>query len=213
MKNYRLLNLVTAALLSVTVGCNMPLSNTGESISDIAAQEEEVVLEPEEIGSAEEQEMGSITVHVVDSLDYVTATIDCDTIQTIYMPFYEHFPTMVSKMQADFDNECDYWDVAGGSNTTATISVSYSFYTEYTPKPRCELKMQIDILYGFSQVPVVHNSLLGDVPFELEDYIYSAPAHVFTLPGETQTIIEGMFTLSITPDDFTIPTWTGCLYQ
>jgi hypothetical protein len=218
MKNYRNLSLLALGLLLLTSACNLPFLDTGLPLSENVDQEE-IVLGPEEINSAEYLEMGSITINVVNTFDDGTSTINCDTLQTLYLPFDQHFPGQVSKMKVPDNIECEASLFRSGyttATTSATIPVTYTFDYEFTPKPRCDLKIQVDILYAFSQVTMLHDSALGDIPVEGglgEDYFQSVPAHIFTLPGEKQTIIEDMVTLSITPDDFVIPAWTGCTYQ
>ena len=57
----------------------------------------EIKLEPEEIGSADEEEIGSIVITLVHSLDAGLTFVKCNTTETIWLQFFKNLPGHVSK--------------------------------------------------------------------------------------------------------------------
>lgn len=182
--------------------------------------EGDIVLTEEVFQSVEAEEVGSVTLDVVYNFTDGVSYVDCNTTHTVWLQFYENYPDMVSKNKQDYEEvmceaELIRTGVIGSASTTGTLPVTYTFNTQFAPYPKCELTVQVDLLAAFSQVTVLHDSALGDIPTPDgigDDLVVSFPSHVFKTSGEPFTVIEGLVTLKITPGDYVIPSWTRCVY-
>ncbi|KAF0112534.1 MAG: hypothetical protein FD147_130 [Chloroflexi bacterium] len=209
--------LLVAALFLLTNACDRKVQ---VPVPDVPDPEEEIIMTEEVFQPADEEEVGSITLNIVNSFTDGLSYINCDTTHTIWMQFYENFPKLVSKNKKAYEEVvCDVelirTGVIGSASTTAIIPVTYTFNTQFSPYPKCELTLQVDTHFAFSQIKVLHDSMLGDVPLPDglgDDLITVFPAHVFRSSGEAYTVIEGLVTLKMTPDDYVIPSWTKCVY-
>jgi len=218
MTSKTILWLAAAVLLLLMSAC-VPVVPV--PVPEVPDTEEEIVLTEEVFQSVEVEEVGSITLNVVNSFTDGVSVINCDTMHTIWLQFYENYPNLVSKNTQDYEEvmcEVSLIRTGGGgsASTTGSIPVTYTFNTQFAPHPKCELTVQVDTLFAFSQVKVLHDSALGELalPDGLgDDLMTSFPAHVFTLPGESFPVIEGLVTLKMTPDDYVIPSWTKCNFQ
>jgi hypothetical protein len=217
MRTKSILWLLTAALLVVTCACDRTVN---VPVPDVPDPEGETVLEEDVYQSVDVEEVGSISLNVVNSFTDGVSIVNCDTMHTIWLQFYENYPNLVSKHSQGFEEvECEVVMVRtgtiGSATTTGTLPVTYTFNAQFAPYPKCEFTLQVDMLAAFSQVKELHDSQLGDLalPDGLgDDLMTEYPSHVFRMQGETHTIIEGLVTWKITPDDYIIPSWTRCAY-
>jgi len=211
------LYLLVMCVYFLSVGCKQ---SPGVPIGDTSYSGDEILLEEEVFDSDVEKELGSISLNVINTFSDGVSSMNCDTTHTIYMLFYSWNPKLITNIDTISEEvvcEAVFFRSGGGgtAETTATIPVTYDFHTKFSPYPQCSFLVQVDVLMQFSQVDVLHDSALGDIPLPegLGDDLFTAlPEKVFKTRGETQTISEGLVTLTITPDDYVIPSFTRCLY-
>ena len=138
------------------------------SVPEVPDPEGDMILTEEVFHPVDEEEVGSITLNIINSFNDVSSVINCDTTHTIWMQFYETSPILVSKNKQGFEEvNCEVVLVRtgtiGSATTTGNIPVTYTFNTQFTPFPKCELTVQVDTLHAFSQIKVLHDSALGDL--------------------------------------------------
>lgn len=197
---------IAIILLISLAACNYP------------GQSAETVFEPEEIGSADEEEIGSIVITLVHSLQAGPTFVKCNTTETIWLQFFKDQPSYVSKFEAVQTNECEVQvfrtGTAGSGTTTTVVPVTFTFTGQFNPAPDCTFTLQIDEAMMLSQITVLHDTLLGDIPVDglgLDEFT-AFPSYTFHFPDEQQ-IIGSADLFSVTPSDFVIPTFTGCNYS
>ncbi|PKO00393.1 MAG: hypothetical protein CVU42_04260 [Chloroflexi bacterium HGW-Chloroflexi-4] len=209
--------LLVMCVLLLSVGCK---KSPGVPVGDIPYSGDEILLEEEVFDSEDEKELGSISLNVINTFSDGVSSMNCDTTHTVYMLFYSWNPKLVTNIETLSEEvvcETVLFRSGGGgtADTTATIPITYNFHTKFLPYPQCHFLVQVDVLMQFSQVKVLHDSVLGDIPLPEglgDDLLTVLPEKVFKTQGETQTISEGLLTLTITPDDYVVPFFTRCKY-
>jgi hypothetical protein len=199
------------------VGCKQ---SSNVPAGDIPYSGDETLVEGEVFDSEEEKELGSISLNVINTFSDGISSINCDTTHTIYMQFYTWNPKLVTNIETISEEvECEavlFRSGGGGTaETTATIPITYDFHSKFLPYPQCHFLVQVDVLMQLSQVKVLHDSALGDIPLPEglgDDLLTALPEKIFKTQGETQTVSEGLVILTITPDDYVIPSFTRCIY-
>ncbi len=214
MKFKQVTLLAAIVLIVFTAGCEL-------SLADLFNKDDTYDIDIEGTGPVTYTDQGTFWVQIVYGVDQEFFVVSCDTVHTIVVPLSKNKPLQSVKTTQEKEILCDVEAIrsmiVGGSGgsaaTTGQVPATYTYNVEFRPYPDCEIVLQVDALFEFSQVTVLHDTQLGDLELEGglgEDYFYSIPAYTHTFPGTTQTISDGMVQLAITPDVFIFPSFTRC---
>jgi hypothetical protein len=171
------LSVITLFLSLLIIGC-VPITvpSVPAELSEINDQDD-VKVEPltvstvrtlPTLSSTPGANSGSFTLKILREFKRMTLDISCDSEFIVYIATTPSDPFGIVQAMGQGSGICSIYipgyGTGGTTLTTADVPVNYEVWGIFTGSPFCTIELSIDEHIRFSEIAVIHNSVLGDIP-------------------------------------------------